>query len=119
MKNKTTTRKREAAPDSKPFQENGASTLSERKLRSPTPEQIRQRALEIHKARGGGSGHELDDWLQAEREFLAEQERPVNSGVDRSCTLAWPNGPAWDDFDAKQTTLNRETVPHGCVGQNQ
>ncbi len=49
-------------------------------MHSPTPEQIRQRALEIHKARGDGSGHELDDWLQAEREFLAEQERPASPG---------------------------------------
>jgi hypothetical protein len=37
----------------------------------PTPEQIRQRAYEIHKARGGAAGRELDDWLQAERELQA------------------------------------------------
>lgn len=42
----------------------------------PTEERIRQRAQEIHRLRGGGSGRELDDWLQAERELQAEQEHP-------------------------------------------
>ena len=83
MKTKMTTGKHEEAPDSKPFLENGSITLSARKLHSPTPEQIRQRAIEIHKARGGGSGHELDDWLQAEREFLAEQEYPAGPANER------------------------------------
>lgn len=36
---------------------------------APAAEQIRQRAYEIHQARGGGPGHELDDWLQAEQEL--------------------------------------------------
>lgn len=46
----------------------------------PSEERIRQRAYEIHRARGGGSGQELDDWLQAERELLAEQEHPAVLG---------------------------------------
>ncbi len=29
-------------------------------------ERIRGRAYEIYQERGGGDGHELDDWLQAE-----------------------------------------------------
>ena len=32
------------------------------------PELIRQRAYELFEARGRQHGHELDDWLQAERE---------------------------------------------------
>ena len=32
-------------------------------------EQIRLRAYEIYLERGGFSGNELDDWLQAEREL--------------------------------------------------
>ena len=43
-------------------------------LPSPTREQIQKRAYEIYKARGGGSGQELDDWLQAEHELKAEIE---------------------------------------------
>jgi len=35
-----------------------------------TPEEIRQRAFEIHCERGGIHGCDLDDWLQAERELL-------------------------------------------------
>lgn len=36
---------------------------------APTPEEIRQRAFEIHIERGGIHGYDLDDWLQAEREL--------------------------------------------------
>lgn len=32
-------------------------------------EEIRRRAYEIYLERGAQPGHELDDWLQAEREF--------------------------------------------------
>ena len=49
-----------------------ASTIHTTKL-PPTQEQIRQRAQEIHLARGGAAGRELDDWLQAERELQAGQ----------------------------------------------
>ena len=35
----------------------------------PTPEEIRQRAFEIHIERGGIYGCDLDDWFQAEREL--------------------------------------------------
>jgi hypothetical protein len=37
----------------------------------PTEEQIRQRAHELYMARGG-RGHPLIDWLQAERELMAD-----------------------------------------------
>jgi len=40
----------------------------------PTEEQIRQRAYEIHKARGGNS-HPLIAWLQADNELKAEMSR--------------------------------------------
>lgn len=33
-------------------------------------EQIEARAHEIYRARGAEPGHELDDWLQAEREIM-------------------------------------------------
>ena len=32
------------------------------------PHIIRERAYELFEARGGQPGHDLDDWLQAERE---------------------------------------------------
>jgi Protein of unknown function (DUF2934) len=35
----------------------------------PTEDEIRKRAYEIHLARGGGPGNEIDDWLKAEAEL--------------------------------------------------
>jgi len=35
----------------------------------PTHEEIKQRAYSIYLLRGGADGHDLDDWLQAEREI--------------------------------------------------
>jgi hypothetical protein len=35
----------------------------------PTVEQIARRAYELYLDRGQTSGHELEDWLQAEREL--------------------------------------------------
>jgi hypothetical protein len=35
----------------------------------PTASEIAERAFEIYCARGGLHGHDLDDWLQAEREL--------------------------------------------------
>ena len=35
----------------------------------PTAEQIRHRAYQLYRERGGMPGHEIDDWLQAEYEL--------------------------------------------------
>jgi hypothetical protein len=40
------------------------------KLGCPKEEQIRARAYEIYRARGGQPGHDMDDWLQAEYELI-------------------------------------------------
>jgi hypothetical protein len=42
--------------------------------RDPIKEAIALRAYELHLARGGGDGHALDDWLEAEREWSAAAE---------------------------------------------
>ena len=39
----------------------------------PSPEEIRQRAYELHLACGCVHGRDLDDWLQAERELMEEE----------------------------------------------
>jgi hypothetical protein len=36
-------------------------------------QQIRQRAYELYEQRGRADGHDLDDWLQAEREIKGRQ----------------------------------------------
>jgi Protein of unknown function (DUF2934) len=41
----------------------------DRSERRSQEEQIRARAYELYVARGGEPGHEIDDWLQAEREL--------------------------------------------------
>lgn len=33
-------------------------------------EQIRQLAFHLYESRGGGDGHDLDDWLEAERDLI-------------------------------------------------
>ena len=40
-------------------------TELERSKSAPTPQQIRERAFEIHIERGGIHGMDLDDWMQA------------------------------------------------------
>ena len=41
----------------------------------PTREQIEVRAFEIYLERGGADGNDVQDWLQAESELLAEAEK--------------------------------------------
>jgi Protein of unknown function (DUF2934) len=45
------------------------SSIGQQMKNAPTPEEIRQRAYEIHIERGGIHGCDLDDWQQAEREL--------------------------------------------------
>jgi hypothetical protein len=46
------------------------TTTSSAEANTELQEQIRARAYELYEQRGGESGHELDDWLQAEDEVL-------------------------------------------------
>jgi hypothetical protein len=46
-----------------------SSTAEQQIKNAPTPEEIRQRAYEIHIERGGFYGCHMDDLLQAEREL--------------------------------------------------
>jgi hypothetical protein len=48
---------------------------AEAKSASPiTREDIAQRAYALYLARGGEEGHDMDDWLQAERELREENQ---------------------------------------------
>jgi hypothetical protein len=49
----------------------------DRLLDSTREENIRRRAYEIYLDRGGEPGHDLADWLQAERELTADQAKAV------------------------------------------
>jgi DUF2934 family protein len=51
------------------------SSIAEQPIKNaPTPEEIRQRAYEIHVERGGLYGCDMDDLLQAERELQQKYE---------------------------------------------
>ena len=43
----------------------------------PLEDRIRVRAYELYVQRGSASGSELEDWLQAEQEIQAEQDRHI------------------------------------------
>ncbi len=49
--------------------------------RMPSGDDVAHRAYELFQMRGGEPGHDLDDWLQAERELSG---RPPSEAPDRS-----------------------------------
>jgi len=49
----------------------GAARKSRVTKKSPTPEQIQNRAYEIYLERRGAPGNPIQDWLRAEQELLA------------------------------------------------
>ena len=55
--------------------------IAEKKHNGPSPQEIRQRAFEIHIERGGIHGCDLDDWLQAERELKEKYTTSNDEGA--------------------------------------
>jgi Protein of unknown function (DUF2934) len=51
--------------------------------RAPTIQEIEKRAYEIYLAHGGGDGHDVADWLAAEKE-LTELSEQSASGTPRT-----------------------------------
>jgi hypothetical protein len=58
-----------------------------RETRTPSPEDVARRAFELFQARGGAPGHDLENWLEAERELSrtapGEVDEQMRSGRDR------------------------------------
>ncbi len=46
-----------------------AKTVATKSSKAPTEQDIAVRAHELFLQRGGEAGHEMEDWLQAEREL--------------------------------------------------
>jgi hypothetical protein len=46
-------------------------------------EEILHRAHQIHRSRGGLIGYDLEDWLQAEREWFGEINQPISRSDER------------------------------------
>jgi hypothetical protein len=64
---------------------------------TPNDEAIAKRAYELYLQRGSVSGHELDDWLEAEAELSAEaatSETPVQPVVRRRSTRGESHPPS-------------------------
>ena len=55
--------------DYRPMHYPTLSAILQTDYRRPTREQIEKRAYEIYLGRGRGQGHDVEDWLQAEREL--------------------------------------------------
>ena len=91
-----------------------AQAQSDRGEPRPRDEQIRVRAYELYVARGGAPGHEIDDWLQAEREF--QRRSAAASGPLHLLPAAVSRGliPAFDRF---RTLVARISHPHSGSGQ--
>jgi hypothetical protein len=56
-----------------------SSTTEQQIKNAPTPEEIRQRAYEIHIERGGFYGCDMDDLLRAERELQKKHKNSERS----------------------------------------
>jgi hypothetical protein len=79
------------------------------RINHPSEEQIRARAFEIYVERGGGPGHELDDWLQAEFElahlpFHVAHLQPIRA---RRRKLSY----RWNNRASTRETLRSGPVP--------
>ena len=63
---------------------------SEQPRTTPHPtmleDRIRLRAYELYEARGREDGHDLDDWLQAEADFLGTKKTAI--GTQRKAAAA-------------------------------
>ena len=61
----------------------------------PEPqEQIRLRAYELYRERGGKVGEDMADWLQAEREYLERaHDKAIKPNPPRTTTGGWFTAP--------------------------
>ena len=62
------------------------------------PDLIRKRAYQLFEDRGRRQGHELDDWLQAEREIKHHLGSPSNKGNRASIPTMGAQIPAAGQF---------------------
>lgn len=60
--------------------------MSEVKL--STKEQIEQRTYELYSERGGEDGHDLEDWLAAEKELAQSPEQSVSAAPETRTAAA-------------------------------
>jgi hypothetical protein len=87
--------------------------MSERKL--ITPEQIEKRAYELYIERGGEGGHDLENWLDAERQLTESSEKSSPEQSTSAAPKTWAAAagyepaPAKPPGDAKQVPVSNPT----------
>lgn len=64
-------KKKDAAPTPKDIAAESAAIYPDTFATPPSPEQIAAEAYNIYMARGGQHGHDMEDWLEAERRLSA------------------------------------------------
>jgi len=75
--------------------------MSERKV--PTAEQIEQRAYELYLERGCEDGHDLADWLAAEKELIELSGQPP-SGTPKARAASAGEQPTLPSADSGSVT---------------
>ena len=62
---------------SKPAGKTPATGKEKQGAAQSVEEAIRRRAYQLYLERGGAPGRDVDDWLEAEREFPAQHQSPA------------------------------------------
>jgi hypothetical protein len=80
----------------------------------PSDEEISARAYELYLQRGSVSGHETDDWLQAEAELIeARRNAEAAFGAGQSDQSSVGAGAAPDDAQSRKANGRRDTPSTG------
>jgi hypothetical protein len=85
---------------------------ADRSPRQITHEEIAQRAYALYVGRGGEDGHDLHDWLQAERELQQENRSSIAPGGENSHDLD-----DWLKAERQLQEENRSSVRRRSSGQ--
>ena len=82
--------RRETLADSRPVEHDAPTTAG-----PEAQEQIRMRAYELYRERGGKVGDDMADWLQAEREYFERQRvhDDMKPNPPRTTTGGWFTAP--------------------------
>jgi hypothetical protein len=80
-------------------QDDGAPRADDREMQTApgggaaAEEQIRMRAYELYRERGGKVGDDMADWLRAEREYLERGPRGAGDAVGQRTSASAPPAP--------------------------
>ncbi|HEY4741607.1 MAG TPA: DUF2934 domain-containing protein [Candidatus Acidoferrales bacterium] len=73
--------------------------MNERKL--ITQDQIEKRAYELYIERGGEDGHDLENWLDAERQLTESAEKSTSEQSTSATPKTWAAAAGYEQTPAK------------------